>query len=87
MKSLLGRDMITIRDAKANLSRLVAALERDGGEVIITRNGKPAARLIPFAASPQTVRIGVARGRFQTPEPDAACEAEAAELFLRSGMQ
>ena len=45
------------------------------------RNGKPAARLVPIHASPVGVRIGVARGKFTTPEPDPELEAEAAALF------
>lgn len=68
--------------AKSNLSRLVEALESGTEhEIIIARNGKPAARLVPIHASPVGVRIGVARGKFTTPEPDPDLEAEAAALF------
>jgi prevent-host-death family protein len=76
--------MITVNmlDAKSNLSRLVEALESGAErEIIIARNGKPAARLVPIHASPVGVRIGVARGKFTTPEPDPELEAEAAALF------
>ena len=76
--------MITVNmlDAKSNLSSLVEALESGAErEIIIARNGKPAARLVPIHASPVGVRIGVARGKFTTPEPDPDLEAEAAALF------
>jgi prevent-host-death family protein len=73
---------VNMLDAKSNLSRLVEALESGAErEIIIARNGKPAARLVPIHASPVGVRIGVARGKFTTPEPDPELEAEAAALF------
>ncbi|MGA1341536.1 MAG: type II toxin-antitoxin system Phd/YefM family antitoxin [Hyphomonas sp.] len=73
---------VNMLDAKSNLSRLVEALESGAErEIIIARNGKPAARLMPIHASPVGVRIGVAKGKFMTPEPDPDLEAEAAALF------
>lgn len=73
---------VNMLDAKSNLSRLVEALESGAErEIIIARNGKPAARLVPIHTSPVGMRIGVARGKFTTPEPDAELEAEAAALF------
>lgn len=73
---------VNMLDAKSNLSRLVEALESGAErEIIIARNGKPAARLVPIHSSPVGLRIGVARGKFTTPEPDRELEAEAAALF------
>jgi prevent-host-death family protein len=73
---------VNMLDAKSNLSRLVEALESGAErEIIIARNGKPAARLVPIHASPVGVRIGVAKGKFTTPEPDSDLDAEAAALF------
>jgi prevent-host-death family protein len=40
--------MISIRTAKSNFSKLVAQVE-GGDEIILTRRGKPVAKLIPFA--------------------------------------
>ncbi len=40
-----------IHDAKTNLSRLIAAAER-GEEVVISRAGKPVARLVAYGAQP-----------------------------------
>ena len=77
---------VNMLDAKSNLSRLVEALESGAErEIIIARNGKPAARLVPIHASPVGVRIGVAKGKFTTPEPDPELDGEAAALFGGSG--
>jgi len=43
---------ISIFDAKNRLSALLDQVERGGGEVTITRRGKPAARIVPIAAAP-----------------------------------
>jgi len=37
---------LSLSEAKAKLSRLVEAVERRGEEVVITRNGRPAAVLV-----------------------------------------
>lgn len=43
--------------------------------------GKPAARLVPIHTAPVGVRIGIAKGKFTTPEPDPELDAEAAALL------
>jgi antitoxin (DNA-binding transcriptional repressor) of toxin-antitoxin stability system len=75
---------VNMLDAKTNLSRLVEALESgQEQEIIIARNGKPAARLVLIAKpSPVEKRIGVAKGLFDTPDPDPELDAEIAALFL-----
>jgi antitoxin (DNA-binding transcriptional repressor) of toxin-antitoxin stability system len=54
---------------KSNLSRLVAA-EESGieAEIIIARNGRPAARLVAVRSQVQGKRIGLAEGEFTVPE-------------------
>jgi prevent-host-death family protein len=43
---------VNLREAKSNLSRLVDLVESGAeAEIIIARNGKPAARLLPIASS------------------------------------
>jgi prevent-host-death family protein len=58
-----------VLEAKSNLSRLIDAVESGReNEIIIARNGKPAARLMPLAAKPVGRRLGVAEGLFEVPE-------------------
>lgn len=63
--------IVNMLDAKTSLSRLVQEVERgEVSEILIARNGKPAARLVPLgSASPaqRQRRIGVAKGRFKAP--------------------
>ena len=77
--------IVNMLDAKTNLSRLVEAVESGAEqEIIIARNGKPAARLVPVAPRAAGQRLGIAVGKFEPPEPDAAFDAEVAALFLKS---
>ncbi len=73
---------VNMLDAKSNLSRLVQAVESgETREVVIARNGVPAARLVPIAPSPAGPRIGVARGRFEVPDDIDGSNAEVAALL------
>lgn len=77
--------VINMLDAKTHLSRLVEAVETGAeAEIIIARNGRPVARLVAIARAAPGARIGVAKGRFKAPDPDAALDAEAAALFRKS---
>lgn len=68
--------------AKSNLSRLVEAVESGAeAEIIIARNGRPAARLVPIRAAPVGKRIGVAKGRFTVPDDIDADAAAIGALF------
>ena len=40
---------VTLREANKNLSKLVGEIERKGEGYIITRQGRPVARLVPHA--------------------------------------
>lgn len=60
---------VNMLEAKSSLSRLVEAVESGiEQEIIIARNGKPAAKLVPIGASSRGPRVGVAKGKFQIPE-------------------
>jgi prevent-host-death family protein len=50
---------VNVHDAKTNLSRLLEAVS-EGEEIIISRAGKPVARLVPF--SPRTRPLGTDKG-------------------------
>jgi prevent-host-death family protein len=74
-------------EAKSNLSRLVAAVESGAEtEIIIARNGRPAAKLVAIKPASRGKRIGVAKGKFTVPDDIDVDAAAIAELFAgRSG--
>jgi prevent-host-death family protein len=75
--------IVNMFDAKTNLSRLVEAVESGREkEIVIARNGRPAARLVPIEAAMAGRRIGIAKGKFLAPEPDPKLDAEVAKRFL-----
>lgn len=74
---------VNIHKAKTELSKLVDAVERgEVAEIIIARNGKPAARLAPLEKRPVVQRIGVAKWAFDIPPSDPELDDEIAALFL-----
>lgn len=77
---------VNILEAKTSLSRLVEAVESGAEtEIIIARNGKPAAKLVPLdAATPKKRRLGLARGKYPPLDFEAfqALDAEVEALFL-----
>lgn len=79
--------MVNMLEAKSNLSRLVEAVETGREtEIVIARNGRPAARLVPLAAPASGRRIGVAKGEFVVPDSiDGDAEAVAA-LFAGTAL-
>ena len=59
---------VNMFEAKSQLSRLVEAVETGvEQEIIIARNGRPVARLVPITAPATGPRIGIARGKFNVP--------------------
>lgn len=77
---------VNMLQAKTNLSRLVEAIELgEEREIVIARNGRPAARLVPMDVQPAGKRIGVAKGLFEVPDNIDAHNAEVACLFLGGG--
>lgn len=73
---------INMLQAKSSLSRLVEAIEQGRErEIVIARNGRPAAKLVPMNAAPSENRIGVAKGRFVVPDDIDAHNDEVARLF------
>jgi antitoxin (DNA-binding transcriptional repressor) of toxin-antitoxin stability system len=74
---------INMLQAKTNLSRLVEAIEQgEEREIVIARNGHPAAKLVPISGAPLERRIGVAKGLFEVPDDIDAHNADVARLFL-----
>jgi prevent-host-death family protein len=56
---------VDILEVKAKLSSLVKALESGAeSEIVITRDGKPAAKLVPIETKPKNRRLGLANGMY-----------------------
>ena len=74
---------VNMLQAKSSLSRLVEAVEQ-GREnaIVIARNGRPAAKLVPLDAASQRPRIGVAKGKFEVPDHIDEHNDEVARLFM-----
>jgi prevent-host-death family protein len=58
----VAAEQYNIHDAKTHLSRIIERVEQ-GDEVIISRAGKPVAKVIPFAARVHRKGRGSLRGR------------------------
>ena len=79
---------VNMLEAKSSLSRLVEAIEQGRErEIVIARNGRPAARLVPVEAVPAGKRLGVAKGKFKVPDDIDSHNAEVADLFLGARAQ
>lgn len=65
----------SVHEAKTHLSRLLQRVESSGESIVITRGGKPVARLVPVGGEPR--RPGRLKGRirigkdFDAPLPSA----------------
>ena len=74
---------VNMFEAKTTLSRLVDLVESgQEKEIVIARNGRPAARLVPVRSARPSRRIGVAKGKFQVPDDIDADNAEVARLLF-----
>jgi prevent-host-death family protein len=59
---------VNMLEAKSNLSKLVDRIERGlDGEIVIARNGRPAARLVPIGKAGGGKRIGLLKGKVKAP--------------------
>lgn len=71
---------VGVHEAKTNLSQLLDAVA-SGEDVLITRRGQPAARLVPVRVGPSRT-FGMDRGRLVVPEDfDAPLEPEVLDGF------
>ena len=69
-------------EAKSSLSKLVELVESgQQSEIVIARNGRPAARLVPLSSAAGGQRLGVAKGRFKLPDSIDGSNADIAALF------
>ena len=74
---------VNIFKAKSDLSRLVEAVESGAEpEIVIARNGRPAARLVPVKKPARPVqRIGVIKVAGDIPPDDAKMTEIIADMF------
>ena len=74
--------IVNMLEAKSNLSKLIALLEdRSEDEIIIARNGIPAAKIIRFEQADISNRIGIADGMFTIPDDFDDIDIETTKLF------
>jgi len=59
-------NMVSIRDAKTHLSRLVEEVAA-GAEIVISKHGVPRAKLVPLGAS-RKLKFGVMKGKLRYPD-------------------
>jgi prevent-host-death family protein len=70
-----------MHEAKTNLSQLVERVEA-GEDIVIARNGKPVARLVPVATGSSLAAVhGALRGRVQFAEDFDELPDDIAEAF------
>ncbi|MGH3959145.1 type II toxin-antitoxin system Phd/YefM family antitoxin [Mycobacterium sp.] len=55
-------ETFNVYDAKTNFSRLVARAE-SGDEIVISRHGRPVARLVPYRPDRPVRRLGLLKGK------------------------
>lgn len=77
---------VNMLEAKTSLSKLVDAVESGKeSEIIIARNGKPAAKLVALdVAGKKPIRLGLAAGKYPPFDYEAfqALDAEVEKLFF-----
>jgi prevent-host-death family protein len=75
---------VSLFEAKTHLSRLVESIASGvEDDVVISRNGKPVARMVPIAPAGRDVskRLGVAKGEFMLPDSNDEHNDEVTRLF------
>lgn len=75
---------VNMLEAKNSLSRLVEAVESGAeAEVILARNGKPAAKIVPLDAPGKKRRLGLLAGKYPPMDFEAfqAMDAEIEAMF------
>ncbi len=77
--------IVNMLDAKTQLSKLVQQVESGAeAEIVIARNGRPVAKLVPVDSGPKARRpLGFLKGKFSdfTLEEFNDSDAEIAKLF------
>jgi prevent-host-death family protein len=70
-----GPKQVNVHEAKTRLSQLLAEVEA-GGEIVVARNGKPVAKLVPIPQK-RRLRLGMWKGQiWMSPDFDAPLSPE-----------
>lgn len=78
--------IVDVQDAQISLESLVEAIELGRErEIVIARNGRSVAKLVPLDAAATGLRLGVAKGLFEVPDDIDAHNDEVARLFAGEG--
>jgi len=73
---------VSLFEAKTHLSRIIEELVTGReDQVVISRRGKPVARVEPLKKGQEKDRIGLARGQFEVPDDIDATNADIAGMF------
>jgi prevent-host-death family protein len=76
---------VNVHEAKTHFSKLLARVEK-GQEVLISRAGKPVARLVPHAVTAAAPVFGGDRGKLVVPEDfDAPLPSDVLDAFEGRG--
>ena len=59
-----GPRVIKASEFKARCLKLMDEVAENGGEIVITKNGRPTARLVAYREKPQTL-FGIDRGKLE----------------------
>jgi antitoxin (DNA-binding transcriptional repressor) of toxin-antitoxin stability system len=74
---------VNMFEAKTQLSKLVEFIElKQETEIVIARNGRAIAKLVPLDQSVSINRVGVAKGAFVVPDDIDQHNGDVAALFL-----
>jgi prevent-host-death family protein len=75
-------ETVSVYALKAHLSEVLARVERTGVGVVVTRHGRPAARLEPIGEPGAPRAVGVWRGKMRVPDGwDEFTEADAEDGY------
>ena len=75
--------VVDMPQAKSTLSKLVEEIELGRhAEIVIARNGRPAAKLVPIEPASADKRIGVAKGKFKAPDGIDIHNDDIARMFI-----
>ncbi|WP_397474926.1 type II toxin-antitoxin system Phd/YefM family antitoxin [Pusillimonas sp.] len=73
---------VSLTKAKSILPKLIRSVEKGHDTaIIILRNGKPAAQIVPIEPIPTHQRFGVAKSKIRTIEPTDPDDPEIVQLF------